>query len=82
MKSPNRDLLVLVKDDTMSEHAIEQEVKKLNTMLMHVETSDCFLTAHEVIDLNKFKVTRNRTQVQIVSKDKYMKPFIFLSNLN
>lgn len=82
MKSPNRDLLVLVKDDTMSERDIELEVKKLNTMLMHVETSDSFLNAHEVIDLNKFQITRNRNQVRIVSKEKQFRSFIFFSNLN
>ncbi len=82
MKSPNRDLLVLLKDETMSEQAIEQEVEKLNNMLFNVETSDSFYTSHELLDLNKFKIIHDKKQLQQIAKEKSLKPFLFLCNLN
>ena len=82
MKSPNRDLLVLLKDETMSEQAIEQEVEKLNNMLFHVETSDSFYKSHELIDMNKFRIVHERKQLQQIASEKSLKPFLFLCNLN
>ena len=82
MKSLNRDLLVLLKDESMSEQAIEQEVEKLNAMLFNVESIDNFCTAHEMIDLNKYKIVHNRKQVMQTIRQKEIKPFVFLCNLN
>jgi transcriptional regulator of NAD metabolism len=82
MKSPNRDLLVLLKDEYMSEHAIEQEVERLNEMLFHVESFENIAHAHELIDLNKFRISQQKKKVLQVLRDKEMKPFIFLFNMN
>jgi tRNA G10 N-methylase Trm11 len=82
MKSPNRDLLVLLKDETMSEQAIEQEVEKLNTMLFNVETSDSFYSSHELIDMNRFRIIHDKKQLQLIAREKSLKPFLFLCNLN
>jgi hypothetical protein len=82
MKSPNRDLLVLLKDETMSEQAIEQEVEKLNTMLFRLERSAYFCNAHELIDMNKFKVIHDSRQILQFAREKEQKPFVFLCNLN
>jgi hypothetical protein len=82
MKSPNRDLLVLLKDETMSEQAIEQEVEKLNTILFNVETSESFYTSHELLDMNKFKIFRGKKHLYQIAKEKTLRPFIFLCNLN
>ncbi|MDX2049494.1 MAG: hypothetical protein SFU87_22090 [Chitinophagaceae bacterium] len=82
MKSPNRDLLVLLKDEYMSEQAIEQEVEKLNALLFHVESYDNFCVAHEVIDLNKFKIYHDNKTVMQVVRMKEFKPFQFLNNMN
>jgi hypothetical protein len=82
MKSPNRDLLVLLKDESMSEQAIEQEVEKLNNMLFNVETSDSFYRSHELIDMNRFKIIREKKQLQLIAREKSLKPFLFLCNLN
>jgi hypothetical protein len=82
MKSPDRDLLVLLKDETMSEQAIEQEVEKLNSMLVNIESSDGFYSSHEMLDLNKFKLIHDRKIISQMCKDKQMKPFTFLCNLN
>ena len=82
MKSPNRDLLVLLKDEYMSEKAIEQEVERLNAMLFHVEAFENIAQSHELIDLNKFKIFQERRKVLQVLKEKDLKPFIFLFNMN
>jgi hypothetical protein len=82
MKSPNRDLLVLLKDDTMSEHAIEREVEKLNDMLFRLESIDNFCVSHEMLDMNKFKVYHDQKTIMQVVRQKELKPFVFLCNLN
>jgi hypothetical protein len=82
MKSPNRDLLVLLKDEHMSEHAIEQEVERLNAMLFHVESNENIAQAHELIDLNKFRIYPQKKKVMQVLQEKELKPFVFLFNMN
>ena len=82
MKSPNRDLLVLLKDESMSEHAIEREVARLNKMLFDVESFDNISVSHELIDLNKYKIHHERKIVLQAIKEKELKPFIFLFNMN
>ena len=51
MKTPNRDLLVLVKNDHLNEKAIEVELEKLNQLLFNYETIQNLCVAHEVFDL-------------------------------
>ncbi len=82
MKSPNRDLLVLLKDESMSEHAIEREVERLNKMLFDVESFDNISVSHELIDLNKYKIYHERKIVLQAIKEKGLKPFVFLFNMN
>lgn len=82
MKNSNRDLLVLIKDETMSDHAIECEVKKLNNMLMCVESSEQCYNSYELMDMNNNKISRNSFKIRAVMREKQPKPFIFLSNLN
>ena len=75
MKSPNRDLLVLLKDEFMSEHAIEREVERLNAMLFNVESFDNISVSHELIDLNKYKIYHDRKIVLQAIKGKRIKTF-------
>ena len=82
MKSPNRDLLVLLKDEFMSEHAIEREVERLNAMLFNVESFDNISVSHELIDLNKYKIYHDHKIVLQAIKEKELKPFVFLFNVN
>ena len=82
MKSPNRDLLVLLKNEFMSEQAIEEEVERLNALLFHVESVHTFCVAHEIIDLNKFKIYQDQKTVMHVIRQKETKPFQFISNMN
>jgi hypothetical protein len=82
MKTPNRDLLVLVKDDHLDKDAIEFELEQLNQLLFIFETVDNFCVAHEVFDLNKYKIIHNAKTIKQVMKHKELKPFIFISNKN
>lgn len=82
MRTPNRDLLVLVKDDHMNEKAIEMELEKLNQLLFNYETLHNLSIAHEVFDLNVYKIHNNLKLLKKVISRKHLKPFEFLFNKN
>ena len=82
MKTPNRDLLVLVKDEFDSEHSMEMELEKLNRLLFQFETLDTISVAHEIFDLNVGKVIEVTKQVRSVLNQKKLKPFQFDCNKN
>lgn len=82
MKTPNRDLLVLVKDEFDSEHSMELELEKLNRLLFQFETLDTISVAHEIFDLNVGKIIEQPKQVRSVLNQKKLKPFQFACNKN
>lgn len=82
MKSPNRDLLVLVKNESMTEKAIEMEVARLNKLLYTVESHEHICASSEVIDLNRYRTSRSCQTILGLIREKSMKPFVFLNNLN
>lgn len=82
MNKINRDLLVMFNQELMSQQAIEQEVELLHEMLYHVERIDNLVVAHEVIDLNKYKIISRRMQVKEIIRSQELKPFVFLNCMN
>ena len=56
MNKSNRDILVMFKQELMTPQAIEHEVELLHELLFTVERLDNVVKAHEVIDLNKYKI--------------------------
>jgi len=82
MKTCNRDLLVLVKDENINEHLMEQELEQLNNLLFRFETIESFCMAHEVFDINKHKTLYKRDSLQKVVRQKELKPFVFICNKN
>jgi hypothetical protein len=82
MKRTNRDLLVLVKDETMNEKAIEREIALLNKLLYSVECHENVCVVSEVIDVNRHKILRRKKDVLKTVKETSPKPFIFLNILN
>ncbi len=82
MKTPNRDLLVLVKDDHLNKEAIEFELEQLNQLLFVFETADNVCMAHEIFDLNKYKIIGQPKIIRQVMHQKELKPFVFISNKN
>lgn len=82
MKASNRDLLVLLKDETMSNQAIEQEVEQLNDLLFHTEVADVFCTVNEVIDMNRYRIHQDQKVLVQLMFQPELKPFIFINNKN
>lgn len=82
MTQRNRDLLVLFKQDLMSPQAIESEVTQLHQMLFDVERMDNFARAHELIDLNNYKITNKAFRIKRFLQLKNAPPFVFLNNKN
>ncbi len=82
MKTPNRDLLVLVKDEYHNESMMQRELQELNRLLYHFETLDTIALAHEVFDLNKGKVIERCSGVKKILSNKILKPFQFACNKN
>lgn len=80
MKMPNRDLLVLLKSEFMSQQAIEQEVECLNDMLRSTESDDQFCIAHELVDRNR--ITSNPKKILRAIRFTELKQFRFLINKN
>ena len=82
MNNINRDLLVMFNQELMSPQAIEQQVELLHELLLNVERMDNLAIAHEVIDLNKYKVIKKYTVIKDTIRMQELKPFIFLNCKN
>ena len=77
-----RDLLVLLNNEHRSQHAIDQDVEWLHDVLFHVEALENFCRAHELLDLNRYKVISNVAKVKKAVLRKDFKAFEFISNKN
>ncbi|HPH83886.1 MAG TPA: hypothetical protein PLC48_00450 [Ferruginibacter sp.] len=82
MNKSNRDLLVLFKQELMTPQAIEHEVMWLHELLFTVERLDNFVSAHEIIDLNKYKLSNKPFDIKKLVRRKREQPFVFLNNKN
>ena len=82
MKNANRDLLVLVKDAYTNQEAMQQELQQLNMLLVNFETLESFCIAHEVFDIQKYRVLTKRSQLQKIIEKETLKPFMFICNKN
>lgn len=82
MKKPNRDLLVLLNQELMTPASMQHEIDFLNAMLFDAERLDNFVTAHELIDLNRYKIYKSDFEIKKFVRTKGEKPFQFLSPLN
>ena len=82
MNQSNRDLLVMFNQELMSPQAMEHEVSLLHEMLFTVESLDNFVKAHEIIDLNKYKIISKASAIKNIIRQQKDKPFVFLNNMN
>lgn len=80
MKMPNRDLLVLLKNEFMSQRAIDQEVECLNHILHEAESDDQFCRAHELV--TRWGITNNAKKILKAIRFTELRPFQFLLNKN
>jgi hypothetical protein len=82
MKNSNRDLLVLVKDAYTNKEAMQYELQQLNKLLVNFETLESFCLAHEVFDIQKYRILKKKSQLQKVIERETLKPFMFICNKN
>ena len=82
MNNSNRDLLVLFNQELMTPQAIENEVELLHEILYTVENLENIVTAHEVIDVNKYKIFTTPQQLSSIIRQRELKPFVFLNCKN
>lgn len=80
MENPTRNLLVLLKNEFMTERAIEQEVECLNQLLFRTESPDQFWIANELVDRNK--ITSNKKRILKESRFQRLRPFRFFIGRN
>jgi hypothetical protein len=80
MRTPDRDLLVLLKNEFMSQRAIEQEVECLNEILRRTELPLEFCKAHELIRRNR--ITQNARKLLLALHQIQLKPFWFFISKN
>lgn len=79
---PNRDLLVLIKDEFLGPESMETELEKINKLLISFETQDNLCVAHEVFDMNRYKILKDKVALERVFGQSQLKPFVFIINKN
>jgi hypothetical protein len=81
MSRPERDIIVVVRQGgSISEEAIEQELKVLSRLLEAVETKDHFCSCHELVNRNR--ITRKYFKIREAIRYQELKPFCFLIGRN
>jgi hypothetical protein len=79
MKTHNRDLLVLLKNEFATQQSIEHEVECLNHILVQAESLEKFFTAHELAE--RYSITSKPARLLKAIRTQF-KPFVFLLNKN
>jgi hypothetical protein len=82
MRTPTRDLLVLFNHGQMSPDAVEHEMEALDNMLLHAETFDNIIIAHELIDVNRYKISSKRHILLRELRNRKERAFVFFFNKN
>ena len=82
MNNANRDLLVLFNQELMTPQSIEHEVEMLHQLLYNIERVENLITAHEVIDLNKYKISNKPLLLRKILRERELKRFVFLNCKN
>jgi len=82
MQSSNRDLLVLFNQELMTPQSIEREVELLHQLLHGIERLENLVIAHEIIDLNKYRVIQKPLHLRKLIRQREIKPFVFLNCKN
>jgi hypothetical protein len=82
MHKSNRDLLVLLRHEVMSEQSFEREVDAIHQLLFETERLKNIVRSHELMDLNQYKIIRNPVEIKRYIRLKKELGFNFLYNLN
>jgi hypothetical protein len=62
MISPRRDIMVIVRNEFMSQRALESEIRNINSVLFQAESLRQFCISHELVDRNRITSKENRIQ--------------------
>lgn len=76
----NRDIMVMFRNESMSEQAIQKEVENLNKILIQAESPESFCTAHELVNRNA--ITADKKKIIKEAEFFSLRPFKFLLNKN
>jgi hypothetical protein len=82
MNKSNRDLLVVLHKDHDHPDIIDQKMESLHALLFHAERLDNFIKAHELIDLNRYKIYSSSFELKKWVRKRKSVSFVFLNNLN
>ena len=80
MRNYNRKLLVIVKNNFLSDQAIDHQMECLNEILAEVEIPRQFCLSHELVNRNH--ITRNPGKILKESRHRHLRAFRFLINKN
>lgn len=80
MTNLDRDIMVLLKQEYISEQALQQEVESLNKLFVQTEAPESFCIAHELVDRNR--ITSNTKKLLKEAGMYKLRPFRFLINKN
>ena len=73
----------MFRQHAMTQQDIDKQLSQLNNMLFTTERLDNFVGAHEVLDLNRYKIIRNPIEIKkMLRQKKLIKPFVFFNNKN
>jgi hypothetical protein len=75
-----RDILVVVRNQSISDDAIERELQNLDRVLLRAETIERFCISHELVDRNR--ITNKRSRLLKETRFQTLRPFRFLINKN
>ena len=78
----NRDLLVLHNSASFDNSQLDYEVNLLHNILIEVEDIEHFSNAHEIIDINKYRIVTSSKKIQKIICSNTLKAFCFLSCKN
>ncbi len=82
MNTGNRDLLLLTKYEKPDSVAMKLELKFLNELLYRVESLHHFCIVNEIIDVNRYKIFTKPYQIHKITRERRIKPFVFILNKN
>jgi hypothetical protein len=80
MKGFSKNLLVVFRNEFMTEQAFEHEVEAITEILLITDSSEHFCTATELVDRNR--ITSNPNKILKEAKHYRLRPFRFLINKN
>jgi hypothetical protein len=76
MISPRRDIMVIVRNEFMSQPALESEIRNINSVLFQAESLRQFCISHELVDRNR--ITSKAAKILKWQSKEELGPFRFL----